>query len=116
MTKLLLTMTLAAALAGCAAAPVQLPPKIEVQQVDVPVAYVPAPPKFPLFESRVDRLTAHDAANPGKIGLAYKLDMIELRDRDRLFTSVLDAYSNAAEKKITPEQLETILKRPLKKD
>ena len=63
-------------LIGCAST---TPPLMEIVYVDRPIFASPLPPELPVFDSMVDKLTPDDYTNPGKVGQAYKHDMLILR-------------------------------------
>lgn len=86
--KYALALLAAVVLSGCQSMAIQK----EVVTVDRPVAFVPKPPDVPAFQSEVDKLTDADIDDPGKIGMAYKYDMVNLRARDKIFQAILEQY------------------------
>lgn len=78
----------AAALAGCNTTIV----KKEIVTVDKPVPFIPSPPDVPKCVSQVDKLVAEDRVDPGKVGQAYKYDMLCYRQRDKIVQMIIDQY------------------------
>lgn len=68
--------------------------KKEIVTVNKPVPYCPAPPDIPEYVFQVDLLTSADLNDPGKVGQAYKADMIVLRHNDRSLRAALKAYES----------------------
>lgn len=89
MKKLLVAAMVALALSGCA---FNEPPKQQIIYVNKPVPYIPPPPVVPKFESQVDKLTDDDAKDPGKVGQAYKYDVIALRKLVSIYDAILAQY------------------------
>lgn len=75
-------------LAGCGTTVI----KKEIVTVDKPVPFIPAPPSVPPCVSQVDKLVPEDAKDPGKVGQAYKYDMVCYRQRIRILELILDQY------------------------
>lgn len=91
-------------------------PTYEIKYVDRPVPYAPQPPQVPAFESQVDKLTDGDAADPGKVGQAYKYDMAVLRALIAIHVSILEQYQRSAYDFATARRLiEKIKTEPLTK-
>lgn len=88
MIKYLVTLLLLAFLAGCQT----LPAKKEIVYVDKPVAFVPKPPVVPKFQSEVDKLVPADINDPGKVGQAYKHDIVMLRSLQAIYEMILEQY------------------------
>lgn len=84
------------ALSGCA-----FDQKIVIQKeivtVDKPIPFVPKPPTVPPFVSQVDQLTMADAIDPGKVGIAYKYDMTQLRALISIYKMILDQYNMSSQ-------------------
>jgi len=91
--KYLLAAIFALTLAGCQTTPVV---KTEIVTVDRPVAFVPKPPDVPKLDSQVDKLTDADLADPGKIGMAYKYDMMFLRSIVPVYEAILNQYRQSS--------------------
>lgn len=66
--------------------------KKEIVTVDKPVPFIPTPPEVPQCVSQVDKLIADDAKDPGKVGQAYKYDMLCYRQRLNILQLILDQY------------------------
>lgn len=64
----------------------------DIVYVDVPVVSCPNPPDIPLFESEVDKLSEADINDPGKVGVAYKRDMLMLRHLYKTHVEILNKY------------------------
>lgn len=91
MIKYVVLLAAAIAMTGCG--PKYLVKK-EIVTVNKPVPYCPAPPHIPEYEFQVDKLTSADAKDPGKVGQAYKADMLVLRTNDRSLRAALYEYAN----------------------
>lgn len=74
-----------------------LPVKKEVVQVAKPVLVIPKPPEVPAAEWEVDKLTIDDAKDPGKIGQAYKHDMLEARQLLKIYQMIVDGYKTSSQ-------------------
>ena len=94
MKMILATLVLAAVLAGCATDRVVI--QKELVTVDKPVPFIPKPPDVPIFVSKVDLLTPTDISDPGKVGMAYKYDMLALRSLIKVYQMILSQYANSS--------------------
>lgn len=65
--------------------------------VEVPIPFCPAPPKGIQCEFLVDKLTAEDVTDPGKVGQAYKADMLCLRGAYDVHTLILEQYGKTSQ-------------------
>lgn len=92
MKKLLLAVAIALTMSGCA-----FDQKVVIQKelvpVDKPVPFIPKPPPVPKFVSQVDLLKAEDITDPGKIAVAYKYDMTQLRALINIYQLILQQYN-----------------------
>lgn len=91
---ILVIIALALSLVGCFET---LPAKKEIVIVEKPVPFIPKPPEVPKFTSEVDKLTAEDIKDPGKVGQAYKHDMTALRKLQVIYELILDQYRQSSE-------------------
>lgn len=91
--KALISLALCVALVGCACDPII---KTETVYVDKPIPFVPKPPDVPKFVSKVDTLAPTDISDPGKVGQAYKYDVIALRNLLRIHEQILAQYSSSS--------------------
>ncbi len=91
MNKTLIACMIAALVAGCGTQ------QIKVVTVDKPIPMIPIPPEVPQCDYQVDKLTAADATNYGKVGEAYKYDMTCERATNHMLRQVVKAYKEAAE-------------------
>jgi hypothetical protein len=92
--KTLITLALCcAALAGCATTE----PVVRTVTVDKPIPFCPTPPNVPTVEYKVDALTMDDLKDPGKVGQAYKYDMLALRQQLRIYQQILSEYAKASQ-------------------
>lgn len=80
-------------LVGCAQTPVI---KTEIVTVSKPIPFIPAPPKVPTIEYKVDKLSPDDQKLPGKVGQAYVYDMTFLRQRIQIDDMILEQYRNGS--------------------
>jgi hypothetical protein len=71
--------------------------KKEIVTVDKPIAFVPKPPEVPKFVSEVDKLSPADAADPGKVGVAYKYDMLQLRKLLMVYEMIVEQYRQSSQ-------------------
>jgi hypothetical protein len=88
----LIALCMCLAIAGCST----LPAHDHVVVADKPVAVIPAPPETPKFVSQVDKLVPTDAADPGKVGVAYKYDMTALREINSILEAIIDQYRSGS--------------------
>lgn len=92
MNKILIAIAVALTLSGCA-----FDQKVVIQKelvpVDKPVPFIPKPPTVPPFVSQVDLLKADDIKDPGKIAVAYKYDMTQLRALISIYQLILQQYT-----------------------
>lgn len=96
MNKLLLALAVAISLlAGCATDKIII--QKEIVTVDKPIPFVPKPPVVPAFVSEVDKLTLADATDPGKVGVAYKYDVTQLRALINIYKMILDQYNMSSQ-------------------
>lgn len=79
-------------LAITACSPTKYVVKKEIVTVSKPVPYCPAPPEVDTYEYWVDQLTDEDVKDPGKVGQAYKHDMIILRQNDATLRAIIQQY------------------------
>lgn len=91
--KTIFALILALFLVGCGTNTVI---KKEIVTVDKPIPYVPKPPVVPTFDSLVDKLTDEDIKDPGKVGQAYKYDMMFLRKTNDIMRQILQQYSSSS--------------------
>lgn len=92
MNKTLIAYIVAAFLVtGCAER------QIKLVEVDKPIPLCPKPPVVPALVSKVDLLTPADAANPGKVGEAYKYDMTFLRTTAGMYQLILKEYDKTSQ-------------------
>lgn len=68
------------------------PPKVVA--VSKPLMWCPAPPKMPNIEYEVDKLSPSDENDPGKVGKAYKHDMMALRALVAMYQEVWKGYES----------------------
>ena len=80
-------------LLGACATPVT---KTEIVYVSVPIPFIPPPPVVPAFASEVDKLVLSDTKDPGKVGQAYKSDMMQLRSREATYEAIINQYEVAS--------------------
>lgn len=73
-----------------------MPPRVETVVVPKVVLYTPKPPNVPVYEFEVDKLSANDKNQPGKVGKAYVHDMTILRHTDKIMRAILKQYENSA--------------------
>lgn len=71
--------------------------KKEIVYVDKPLPFCPAPPLFPVVEFKVDLLTDADVKDPGKVGQAYKHDMLYLRELKKIQDMVMEQYRKTSQ-------------------
>ena len=90
MTKYLITLIAAVSLVGCGTQQIKLVP------VDKPIPIIPVPPAVPQCDYMVDKLTPTDAAEPGKVGEAYRYDMTCARATNSMLRQIVNAYKEAA--------------------
>jgi len=88
--KFVVAIVAALILAGCST---QTIIQKEIVTVDKPIPFIPKPPEVPKFVSQVDKLTAADASDPGKVGQAYKYDTLMLRKLIAIYEQILAQYS-----------------------
>lgn len=91
--KTIFALILALFLVGCGTNTVI---KKEIVTVDKPIPYVPKPPVVPTFDSLVDKLTDEDIKDPGKVGQAYKYDMMFLRKTNDIMRQILQQYNSSS--------------------
>ena len=65
--------------------------------VDKPFPACPKPPVVPEYDLWVDKLTDLDLTDPGKVGQAYKHDMIYLRQRLVMDNQILLQYEKTSQ-------------------
>ena len=94
MKTLLVYLVLLSALSGCATDRIVI--QKEIVTVNKPVPFIPKPPEMPPFVSKVDQLTPADIGDPGKVGVAYKYDMLALRSLVRLYELILSQYTSSS--------------------
>jgi hypothetical protein len=93
--KKLILIAMIASLVGCSWLPVR---KEKTVEVDKAVPSCPKPPAdLPKCVYLVDGLTAADAATPGKVGMAYKVDMTCLRTVNAIYMEVIDQYGKTTQ-------------------
>jgi len=80
-------------LASCASTPSV---RIQTVTVDKPIPFIPPPPILPPFHSYVDQLTPASIADPGSVGVAYRLDMLQLRQLYSIQEEILALYRNSS--------------------
>lgn len=86
------TLIIALLLTGCGVAPTR------TVEVSKPIPYCPAPPAVQSCTFYVDQLAPADAADPGKVAQAYKLDMACLRSTDLMLRKIIAAYQDVSVK------------------
>lgn len=91
--KKLFCLLIVTILVGCASTPT---PEVRIVTVDKPIPMCPIPPTIPTIEYEVDKLTNLDKVDPGKVGQAYKYDMLYLRNAVRLYQMILDEYKKTS--------------------
>lgn len=89
--KTILTIMMIFLTMGCSVRPV------EIVTIDKPIPVCPVPPPVPEYEYWVDDLTSNDFNDPGKVGQAYKHDMIYLRKRVEIDNMILEQYRTVSE-------------------
>jgi len=96
MKRLILAIAILS-LAGCASTGIQ-PVKCEVQKVDVPVPYIPAPPdkydqlkQLPLQTSKLN-----DKSDAGTVAQAYKADVFLLKSLRQIYEEIINQYQQGA--------------------
>ena len=92
MNKFVLAFLTITILSGCDTIIKQVP-----VAVDKPYPACPKPPELPVYDLWVDNLTSADLNDPGKVGQAYKHDMMYLRQRIRDDQMVLDQYTQTSQ-------------------
>lgn len=90
--KYTVAITLLLLLVGCST-PKVATIKTEVQYVDKPIFICPAPPLVPTTQLLVDNLTDDDINDPGKVGQAYKHDMLYLRQTNEILRKIIEQYA-----------------------
>lgn len=68
----------------------------DVIVVDKPFPACPKPPETASYDLWVDQLTDADINDPGKVGQAYKHDMLYLRQRIIVDQQILDQYNKTS--------------------
>jgi hypothetical protein len=92
MKTLLASLLIILGLVGCNPTVVREPITVEV-----PIPYCPPPPSVPHHEFLVDKLQPADVADPGKVGQAYKADMVYLREVQRIYDMILEQYGKTSQ-------------------
>ncbi len=93
MNKLIVGALAVILLTGCAT---MQPAEKEIVIVNKPIAFIPKPPAVPKISYQVDKLTHADLADPGKVGQAYKHDLIALRKLVEIYQIILQQYSESS--------------------
>lgn len=88
MKKLIIAMALSMSF-GCSM-------QKEMVPVDKPFPACPKPPVTATYDMWVDQLTDADLNDPGKVGQAYKHDMIYLRKRIAIDQQILEQYDKTS--------------------
>jgi hypothetical protein len=93
MKTILASLLIILGLAGCGGKAVVREPVT----VEVAIPYCPRPPVVPTCTLEVDKLQPADAADPGKVGQAYKADMLCLREVQRINEMILEQYTKTSQ-------------------
>jgi hypothetical protein len=91
--KILILLPVLAGLSGCFHHAVVREPV----NVEVPIPFCPAPPAVVKCDFLVDKLTDADINDPGKVGQAYKADMVCLRGAYDVHNQILDQYTKTSQ-------------------
>jgi len=66
--------------------------KEKIVYVDKPIPYCPAPPDVPPCPNYRSLLTLDDLKDPGKVAVAYNIDVVCYDTNDKTFRDILSKY------------------------
>jgi hypothetical protein len=89
--KLFVCAILTVGLVGCGTQQIKLVP------VDKPIPMCPKPPEVRTYPLLVDELLDSDITDPGKVGQAYKHDVMILRKQNEIYRLILKEYEKTSQ-------------------
>lgn len=91
------------------------PSKIQTEDVNMAVLYVPKPPSIPPLQLEYFKLTDSQLMNDGEVAKAVQIDYIVLTYYIKIYMKVIDKYIELSEKNPDFEKLSNDSKKTLEK-